>query len=358
MRRASYAVCESTTEIRKRPDVYNMRALYGRPPLKRVTIAALFIPALMLVAAPLLAEVKTRDRTTVKFESHMLNFFMGKAAKEGLQSTMAVKGNRKASFNDTTGKIVDLSEEKVYDLDMKKKTYTVTTFDELRRRMREQADKAKEQAQKEEPGQAQEAQKPQKEYEVDFDVKDTGQKKQVAGYDTHETIVTITVREKGKKVEESGGLIMTNDMWLGPKIPQLKESADFEMRYWKQLEGPQLLAGQMSAEQTAALMAMYPLIAKASDRMSKDADKLSGTPLDVMTTIDSVKSPDQMTQAQQQNSQPTGGGLSGMLAKKMMKKEDPKPRSTIMTSHNEVLEVATTVAASDLAIPADFKEKK
>jgi len=29
-----------------------------------------------------------------------------------------------------------------------------------------------------------------------------------------------------------------------------------------------------------------------------------------------------------------------------------------MTTHTEVLEVATTVAASDLAIPADFKEKK
>ena len=330
--------------------------------MKRVTTLALIVvPALLLVAAPLLAEVKTRDRTTIKFESKILNFFLGHAAKDGLQSTTAVKGNRKATFTDTTGKIIDLSEEKVYDLDMKKKTYTVTTFDELRRRMREQADKAKEQAQKEEPSQpagAQEPQKPQKEYEVDFDVKDTGQKKQIAGYDTHETIVTITVREKGKKVEESGGLIMTNDMWLGPKIPQMRESAEFEMRYWKQLEGTQLVNAQMSPDQTAALMAMYPLIAKASDRMSKDADKLSGTPLEVTAAIDSVKSPDQMAQAQQQNSQSTGGGLSGMMMKKMMKKEDPKPRSTVMTTHNEVLEVATTVAASDLAIPPDFKEKK
>ena len=328
---------------------------------RSATTALIVIPALLLVAAPLLADVKTRDRTTVKFESRILNFFLGKAAKEGLQSTVAVKGNRKATLNDATGKIVDLSEEKVYDLDMKKKTYTVTTFDELRRRMREQADKAKEQAQKEEPAQAhepQQAQKPQKEYEIDYDVKDTGQKKQIAGYDTHETIVTITVREKGKKVEESGGLIMTNDMWLGPKIPQMKESADFEMRYWKQLEGAQLPSADMSPEQAAALIAMFPLIAKASDRMAKDSDKLSGTPLEMTSTIESVKSPDQMTQAQQQQQQPTGGGIGGMLAKKMMKKEEPKQRSTVMTTHHEVLEVATTVAANDLAIPPDFKEKK
>jgi len=328
--------------------------------MKRVAaIAVISVPALMLIAAPLLADVKTRDRTTVKLESRFLNFFMGKAAKEGLESTTAVKGNRKATLNDSTGKIIDLSEEKVYDLDMKKKTYTVRTFEQIRQDMRAKASDAKEQAQKQEPAQAPEAQKPQKEYEVDFDVKDTGQKKQIAGYDTHETIVTITVREKGKKVEESGGLIMTNDTWLGPKIPQLKEIADFEIRYWKQLEGPQLMNTQMSADQMAALMAMYPLIAKASDRLAKDSDKLSGTALETTATIDSVKSPDQMTQAQQQqNSQSTGGGIGGMLAKKMMKKEEPKARSTIMTTHHQVLEVATSVGASDVAIPADFKEKK
>ena len=331
--------------------------------MKRVTkLAIVGMPVLLLLAAPALTEVKTRDRTQVHFEGmlgHMFSMFGGKAAKEGVESTTAVKGNRKATINDTTGKIIDLSEEKVYDLDMKKKMYTVTTFDDLRRKMREQADQAKQQAQKEEPApQHQQAQKPQKEYQVDFDVKETGQKKQLAGYDTHQTIVTVTVREKGKTLEEGGGLVMTNDMWLGPKIPQMKESADFEVRYWKQLEGPQVPSAVMSPEQAAALVAMFPLIAKANDRLAKDSDKLSGTPLEVTSTVESVKSPDQMTQAQQQQQQPTGGGISGMLAKKMMKKEEPKQRSTVMTTHHEVLEVATTVAASDLAIPPDFKEKK
>jgi hypothetical protein len=329
--------------------------------MKRSTkLATVGVPVLLLLAAPLLAEMKTRDRTQVHFEGmlgRMFSMFGGRAAKEGVESTTAVKGNRKATFNDATGKIIDLSEEKMYDLDVKKKTYTVTTFDELRRRMREQADKAKQQAQKEEPGQQQEAQKPQKEYEIDFDVKETGQKKQIAGYDTHQTIVTVTVREKGKTLEEGGGLVMTNDMWLGPVIPQLRESAEFDARYWKQLEGPQM-AADLSADQMAALMAMYPLISKASDRMAKNGDKLKGTPLDTLTTIESVKSADQMAQEKQQSSQNSGGGLSGMMMKKMVKKDEPKQRATIMTSRHEVLEVATSVSASDLAIPADFKEKK
>ena len=89
-------------------------------------------------------------------------------------------------------------------------------------------------------------------------MKETGQKKPIAGYDTHETIVTITVREKGKTLEDAGGVVMTNDIWLGPRIPAMKELADFDVKYWKQLQGPEMAA--MSAEQMATMMAMYPLV--------------------------------------------------------------------------------------------------
>lgn len=327
-----------------------------------VRIALVALPLAMLAAAPALAEVKTRDKSTVKFEGmlgRMITLFGGgKAAKDGIENKVAVKGNRKASINDATGTIIDLSEEKVYDLDMRKKTYTVTTFDELRRQMQEAREKAEKQAQKEEPAQAPEQQqKPTKEYEVDFDVKDTGQKKPIAGYDTHETIVTVTVREKGKTLEEAGGLVMTTDMWLGPQIPAMKEIAEFDLKYAKQLAGPQVMP-TISPEQMAAVLKTFPLITKAMDRMQKDGDKLSGTPLDSTITFEGVKSKEQLDQAQQQNTSGGGGGISGMLARKMMKKDEPKARATILTTHTEVLEVATSVAASDLAIPTDFKEQK
>ena len=287
----------------------------------------------------------------------MFSLFGGKSAKEGLDGLTAVKGSRKATIKGDSGQIIDLSEEKVYDLDMKKKTYTVVTFEEMRRQMREAQENAKKEAEKQEPTKKDEPAKPAKEYEVDFDVKDTGQKKAIAGYDTHETIVTITVREKGKTLDEAGGLVMTNDMWLGPKIPALKEIADFDMKYWKQLQGPEMAA--VSAEQMASLLAMFPLVAKANERMQKDADKLAGTPLDTTTTIESVLSKDQLTEAQSSSSSSSkGGGLGGMLGRKLMKQEPTKQRSTIMTSHHEVLEVTPSAGAPDVAIPAEFKEKK
>ncbi len=92
--------------------------------------------------------------------------------------------------------------------------------------------------------------------EVDFDVKNTGQKKTINGFDTHQVVMTITVREKGKTLEESGGLVLTADMWLAPKIAAMKEIADFDMRYAQKLYGS-MIEG-VSAEQMAAVDGALP----------------------------------------------------------------------------------------------------
>lgn len=324
-----------------------------------VRIALVAMPLMMTAAAPAYAEVKTREKSQVKFEGmlgRMFNLFGGKSAKEGVESRTAVNGNRKATLNDNGGTIIDLKEEKVYEIDAKKKQYTVITFDELRRRMREAEEKAKKQAEEEDPGQKGQPEKPTKEFEVDFDVKDTGQRKPIAGYDTRNTVVTVTVREKGRTLEQSGGLVMTSDMWLGPQIPQMKELAEFDLKYWKQLQGPQ--SATMSAEQMSMVLAMFPLVGKAMERLQKEGDKLAGTPLDTTMTFETVLSKDQVTEAKAQQQQSGGGGLGGMLRKRILKKEDPKERSTIFTSHHQILEVSTTVTPADLAVPADYKEKK
>jgi hypothetical protein len=318
---------------------------------------------LALTAGPSWAEVKTREKTHVSLGGMMgkvFNIFGGKAAKEGVVSTTAVKNNRKATINESTGQIIDLTEEKVYDLDMKKKTYEVTTFDELRRRMREareraEKDAAREQGKEEKPEKAEKAE-PQKEYEVDFNVKETGEKKQLAGYAAHQVIMTITVREKGKTLEDGGGVVMTTDSWLGPQIPALKELAEFDLKYWKQLQGPDAMG--MSAEQLATVIAMFPAVKQGMDRLQKESPKLQGTPLATTTTVEGVKSKEQA--AQQADSGKGGGGLSGMLARKIAKKDNDAAggRAMIFTAEHEVQEVQTAVAADDTAVPAGFKEKK
>jgi hypothetical protein len=81
------------------------------------------------------AEVRTQEKTQMKFEEtlgRIMGLFGGKAAKEGIVSTVAVKGHRKMRVAESRGEIIDPAEEKFYDVDFKNKSYKVRTFAEIR----------------------------------------------------------------------------------------------------------------------------------------------------------------------------------------------------------------------------------
>ena len=342
---------------------------------------AIVLAALALWTHAVVADVRVDEKTHVEFAGmigKMMNLFGGKAAREGVVATVAVKGDRKATMNGETGTIVDLAEEKVYDLDLKKKTYKVTTFDEMRRRLEEAEKKAAEAAQK---AQAQEkpaekpAAKPQDvKVEFDVDVKNTGQRKTINGFDARESMMTITVREKGKTLAQAGGMVLTLDQWLAPKIAAMKEVADFDVRYAKKMFSGMTTPG-VSAEQMSAAMAMYPMMKEALGRMTTEGAKIDGTAVQSTMTMEAVKSDEQIAQEakdtkaapQESGSKvPTSvGGLLGGLAKRAAAKkvEDnadkgDKSRTTFMTTTTEILKVATDVPAADVAIPNGFKEMK
>ena len=319
------------------------------------------------------ADVKTQERTQVKFEGmlgRMMGMFGGKAMKDGLVSSIAIKGDRELSVTEDTGEIVDLREEKVYHLDLKKKTYTVVTFEEMRRQLREAQEKARQQAKEAKP-EAEQKKADEPQMEVEFDLKETGQKKSILGYDCREVVMTVTTHEKGKKLEESGGLVMATHLWLAPEIPALKERMEFNRRYAQKVYGE--LISPETMQQMAAAMAMYPGMKDAITRMNKESVNMSGTPLlttmAFQTVVSEQQAAEQRKQQESESSPSSTGGLSGMLARKMMKKK-PEPaegaqagnqspnRATIFTSTNEVLKIATDVAPADVALPAGFTEKR
>ena len=345
--------------------------------MKRIrTIAVLTFTGVLLSASAIHADVRADEKSRVEFGGmlgRMFNMFGGRAAKEGTESTVAVKGDRKVTLNDSTGQIVDLAEEKVYDLDIKKKTYKVTTFAELRRRMEEARKKAEEDARKAQDTEKDKSEaKPDpnaKQVEVDFNVKNTGEKKVINGFDTHQAVMTITVREKGKTLEQSGGMVLTSDMWLAPKIAAMKEVHDFDTKYAQKLYGG-LIAG-VSAEQMAMVAAMYPMMKDAVAKMNAEGGKVEGTAIQTVTTMDAVPSAEQAaeqakaTESDSKNGKApatVGGMLGGLMAKKMQKKADDGGakggRTSFMTATTEVLKVTTDVSPADLAIPAGFKENK
>lgn len=343
------------------------------------TWAALVIVA----AASTVVSADIRSDQRVRFQlggavGKLVNMFGGKGAREGVTSTVAVKGSRKATLSDTTGQIIDLAEEKIYDLDMKNKTYRVTTFAQVR------AELEKAQREAEQSARAAEAQEPadspaparpdpnQKEVEVDFDVKNTGVTKAINGFNTRQTVMTVTVREKGKTLDQSGGLVMTTDMWLAEGAPSTDDIIEFDLEYARKLYGPAIVSGAL-ARDMVMVMAMYPQIKPALEKAASEGAKVDGTAILTEMKVESVPPGTANTtaealpkpEAQPEQKKGRFGGLMGGL-KKMAEaanqqnsgEQKPPQRAIVLMTTVEMLKLTPDVSADVVAIPPGFKESR
>ena len=283
-----------------------------------------------------------RTDQRVKFQlggmiGKMVNMFGGKGAREGVTSMVAVKGNRKVTMSDTTGQIIDLTEEKIYDLDVKKKTYKVTTFAELRKQMEEAQRDAEKSAREERASEPSEPSKPaEKDPERRRNSKSTSTSRTPArrrpstASTPRSRVMTITVREKGKTLNEAGGMVMTTDMWMTPNAPSTKDLTDFDMRYAQKLYGPTVVGA--SAQDMAMAMAMYPQMKPALDKMRAEGGKMpSGTAILTDMQMESVPpgTANQTSAAIAAPEEPKKKGLGGMLGglKKMAEQAEKNQNS-------------------------------
>jgi len=337
-----------------------------------------FVVTLFIISSQAVsADVRTDQR--VKFAlggavGKLLNMFGGKGAREGVTTTVAVKGDRKASMSESGGQIVDLTEEKIYDIDLKKKTYKVTTFAQLRAEIEKAQREAEKNAREMERAEPSQPSKPaekdpnQKEFEVDFDIKNTGVAKSINGFDTKQTVMTITVREKGKTLDEAGGMVMTTDMWLAANAPSTNDIADFDRRYAQKLHGPMAVTGA-SAQDMAMAMAMYPQMKPALDKMAAEGTKVQGTailtdmkmeavPPGAANTTAAAPAPAAEPEQKKGRFGSMMGGLKKMTEKGNQSGDSKPQRSVFMTTSVEMLKLTRDVTADAVALPAGLKEVK
>lgn len=342
--------------------------------MRRVVSGFLFVVFLASTTSVVSADVRSDQR--VRFQlggaiGKLVNMFGGKGAREGVTTIVAVKGNRKATMSDSTGQIIDLTEEKIYDLDIKRQTYKVTTFAQLRAEMEKARREAEQSAREAAPSEPSQPSTPaakdpnQKEVEVDFDLKNTGATRTINGFDTRQSVMTITVREKGKTLDESGGMVMTTDLWLAPNAPSTKELFEFDLRYAEMVYGPMVTGA--SAKDMAMVLAMYPQIKPGLDRMRAEGAKIDGTAILTDMRMEAVPpGTANTTAAAPPPPEQKKGGLGGMLGglKKMAEANqnttgNSKPqRSIFLTTSVEMLKLTRDVTADAVAIPAGFKETK
>jgi hypothetical protein len=333
------------------------------------TLTALVLVALVASMVPLAAALKKEEKSKFKMGGplgKMMGMFMGRQMREGVVSTIAIKGDRKLTRSGDTGRLVDLAEEKVYDIDFKKKTYSVLTFEQVRQKMLETQQKMKEQQAKMEAERAKHPDQKAPEYDYEVSSKATGEAKEINGFQTKQVITTITMKPKGQSLEQGGGMVMTMDQWLTPKVPGTQEEIDFEMKYLKKIGMADMV------QEMAAAVAMYPGIMEAAKRAKIEGDKLDGTPIYAVSTFDLVASAEQQKEQDKQQAEADsggGGGLGGLLARKMMKKKKTDDAATdgsnasaskgpsLMTTTMEVLSLSNDAADADVALPEGFKQK-
>ena len=322
---------------------------------------------LALSAAVALADGSVQQKTQVKLGGAVgaiANVFGGRATHEGLESSVAIKGSRKATRTGGRGEIVDLGEEKVYRVDYDEKTYKVVTFDELRKQFEEQRARAERNSDKTSRDSKNEG----PEYEVDFDVKETGRKETINGFNTRQTIATVTVHEKGKTLEQSGGFVLTSDMWMGPKIAAMAEIASFDRKYFTKVYGSSITSADMTS--AAALVATTPAFAKAMKVFAEKRSAFEGTPIRTNLTFETVAGPAGSNESASSSSDSSPGSAAsaviGGLMNRMKKRQAEKnadaaktsgpERSSLFSSTNEILSASSSAPADAVSL-AGFKKE-
>ena len=235
--------------------------------------------ALLLTPALLFADYTYQETTQLTGGSmlHMAKLAGGlssQARKAGdpVVSTVYIKGNRMAKVSPEAIEIVDLDKETITNVDMVKHTYTVMTFEQIR----EQAEKAMQEAQKHGAQQPQQQQNP-NDVKMSFDVKvrNTGAEKQVTGLSSTETILTMTMNATDQKTQQTGSMALTNDMWMVPEIPGYEQVKEF---YRKMGEKMAMMSPGMGMD-FSRMLAANPGATQAMTDMSKEMEKIKGVPV-------------------------------------------------------------------------------
>jgi len=170
--------------------------------------------------------------------------FMPKSTKQLLDpmvTSVELRGNQLARVSTLSTEIIDLDQETVTRINNDKKTYTVTSFEEMRQAFKDASKKVAEaQSEADQPAGDAAPRSPPK-YKVTFDVslKDTGASKSVNGVTAKEQVLTmkahVTPVDPAADQAQSATYSVITDIWSAPKPAEMQAIDDFYLRYGKKL---------------------------------------------------------------------------------------------------------------------------
>lgn len=339
----------------------------------------LLLLALVMAVPGVDGAVYLKEHSKVDFPGgmgRMMRMFGGSAARDGVTTETWLLGKKMLSITDgKTGQLIDLEEEVIYEIDYKARKYRRLTFAEYK----EQMEKAQEAFAGLGGGQQPERREPAKEMEMDVDMNWTGDTAVKAGRDARHGILTVTMRQKDMTVEEGGGMVMKQDMWVVDGEDLRKEISEFYLEFSEKI-GLWSLGGQPSA-QSGMLANLNPMLKDLREKFRDAATEVGGTPVSNVVTITAYQDPNapQAQRQEQQRAEPAGtglGGLGGRLGSRLggfgrKKKQQQEQQSSqqksdrgaggpqdLMTTTSETHEISGDVPPEKVALPAGFKLRK
>jgi len=291
-----------------------------------------------------------------------------------------------------TAEIVRLDQDKIDRLDITRKQYTETTFEELKTRLQKTLDKAQDSQ-----NQGQEGAKPMDESKCEWlepkaDVKRTGEKATYGGFEAERLTIVASQPCKDKETGAICEVALALDEWLAPKLTAREEEEKFRRAYAQKVgldltsgRGGGLFGGGDINQRAQSMFGRYSGI--WSEIVAKTKD-VKGYPVKMSfsfafggTECKNAKG-QQGQQASSDDGSPGGpGGLAGQMAGKLgslfhRKKDDSRndtgstsPGGTapavtlpngllpIITMSSELVSVSTdNVSSATFDVPADFKK--
>src|SRR5215831_10576266 len=259
---------------------------------KVVTIVAI----VLLTAATLPADFTYQETSTITggaVASMMkLAGVFSKSAREPIQSTVSVKGDRMMHRSKDHASVIDLNSQTITSIDYQKKTYSTLTFEEMKQQLEQMQQKMKKNDKA----------------EMSFKVqaKNTGNTKQINGLDCKEMILTMTMEGTDKESGKTGSMVVTTDMWIAPGAPGYQEVRNFYRR----------MAEKLAWTPGGNMFMSNPDAAKGMAEVYKEVAKLDGVPVQQNISMgvqgDATAAQSQPQQQQQQQAErPSLGGVLG-----------------------------------------------
>jgi hypothetical protein len=272
--------------------------------------------------------------------------------------------------------IVRLDQDKIYSLDPKKKTYTETTFADMRAKMQQ----AMEAMQKGQASQAQATSGVDEEQcewsEPKSEVKRTGEKALIAGFQAEHVTVSASQSCTDKKTGQVCDFGLALDQWVAPDFQASSEAQAYQRAYAEKL-GLGSASSRDFAERAQASFGRYKGLWSELGKRLASLD-VKGYPVKSGFSL-GVGGP-QCQSAQQQQAQGNaqqqqpggiggalGGALGGMFGKK--KKDEaaqqqaaPPPTMAgglmpLMSMGNELVSISRdAVTPATFEVPADYKK--